>query len=129
MTIIRTYSTEAECTRCWVNEGFEQIPERLVLNHTNFFEHFEFFGIDNDTDEYSYVEAPMWSMYFMPNASLDARWITDNAEAIARLGFTVIYEDGELFALGIDGAGYDFYEAHWIPLYGLRGFQWHDGAA
>lgn len=27
---------------------------------------------------------------------------------------------------GIDGAGYNFYEAHWLPLYNARGLQWHD---
>ena len=26
----------------------------------------------------------------------------------------------------IDGAGYDFYESHWIPLYKARGLQWHE---
>ena len=31
--------------------------------------------------------------------------------------------DGYFF--GIDGAGYSFYEEHWIPLYKARGLQWH----
>lgn len=126
MTITRTYTTEAECAHCWVNEDFDQIPERLVLNQSDFFEHYEFFGIDDETDEYGYVDAPMWSTYFSPNTRLDADWIADNAEEIARLGFTLIFEDGETFALGIDGAGYDFYESHWVPLYRLRGFTWHE---
>lgn len=34
----------------------------------------------------------------------------------------------EIFdTIGIDGAGYDFYEAHWIPLYEARGLHWHEG--
>lgn len=31
---------------------------------------------------------------------------------------------GDLY-LGIDGAGYDFYESHWIPLYKTLGYSWH----
>ena len=30
------------------------------------------------------------------------------------------------YFFGIDGAGYDFYEAHWTPLYKARGLHWHD---
>ena len=33
--------------------------------------------------------------------------------------------DGELI-LGINGGGYDFYEAHWIPLYRELGYGWHN---
>ena len=33
------------------------------------------------------------------------------------------------YIFGIDGAGYDFYEDHWIPLYKERGIQWHDKEA
>lgn len=129
MSITRTYRTEAECARCWIHEDFDDIPERLVLNQVDACEHFEFFGIDCETEEYGRVDAPMWGTYFTPNTRLDADWIEANAREIANLGFTVIYEDGELFGLGIDGAGYDFYEAHWIPLYRLRGFRWHDEGA
>ena len=34
---------------------------------------------------------------------------------------------GSIFGyfFGIDGAGYSFYEEHWIPLYKARGLQWH----
>jgi hypothetical protein len=32
--------------------------------------------------------------------------------------------DGHLM-LGINGAGYDFYEAHWMPLYLALGYSWH----
>ena len=41
------------------------------------------------------------------------------------LGFNneIFKEFGYFF--GIDGAGYSFYEKHWIPLYKARGFQWH----
>lgn len=29
------------------------------------------------------------------------------------------------YLIGIDGAGYDFYKAHWLPLYKARGLHWH----
>jgi hypothetical protein len=32
--------------------------------------------------------------------------------------------DGHLL-LGINGAGYDFYESHWIPLYKTLDYSWH----
>ena len=47
-------------------------------------------------------------------------------------GWRVIRSTG-LFALslddriliGIDGVGYDFFQAHWEPLYDLLGYKWH----
>jgi hypothetical protein len=32
--------------------------------------------------------------------------------------------DGNIL-LGINGAGYDFYESHWTPLYLALGYKWH----
>ena len=44
---------------------------------------------------------------------------------MADCGFR-IYESEEFgYFFGIDGAGYSFYEEHWIPLYKQRGLQWH----
>jgi hypothetical protein len=41
-------------------------------------------------------------------------------------GFRV-YQSEELgIFFGIDGAGYSFYDQHWLPLYNARGLQWHD---
>ena len=126
MSITRTYTTESDCTRFWVSDSFDQLPSWLVTDRDDFSYNWQFYGIDDETDEFGLVEEPMWSTYFMPNNSWDANWLKENKEAVAREGFTIICMDEELFALGIDGAGYDFYEEHWIPLYRLRGFQWHD---
>ena len=42
-----------------------------------------------------------------------------------RSGFR-IYESEEFgYFFGIDGAGYNFYDSHWIPLYDARGLKWH----
>lgn len=39
-------------------------------------------------------------------------------------GILGIEIEGDLY-LGINGAGYDFYESHWIPLYQALGYSWH----
>lgn len=129
MSITRTYKTEQECAQLWVNESFDNISEDLVLGQADFWEHWEFYGIGDESDALEPVDNPMWATYFEIADRLDHDWATENAEAIARLGFTLIYRDGDLWGLGIDGAGYSFYDAHWVPLYRLRGFRWHDGAA
>ena len=45
-------------------------------------------------------------------------------QKIKDCGFTILDSDYGLF-IGIDGAGYDFYEKHWTPLYDAFGFKWH----
>jgi len=71
---------------------------------------------------------PMWGTLFVPGG-WDQDWCRDNAEAVSRCGF-IVYETDEIGVyLGINGAGYDFYEAHWMVLYDLRGLQWHDEEA
>jgi len=68
-----------------------------------------------------------WGTLFNPGDSSDEDWITQNADRIAdECGF-VVYECDEVGTLlGIDGGGYDFYEQHWLPLYRLRGLEWHE---
>ena len=61
----------------------------------------------------------------MINNRFDVEWILSHKKKVSELGFR-IFEIEEGFLLGIDGAGYDFYEAHWIPLYKARGLQWHE---
>jgi len=63
---------------------------------------------------------PMWGWVFVPDVSLDAEWIEENARKIyAECGIFVYRTDEIGVYLGINGAGYDFYEAHWLPLYRL----------
>jgi len=70
----------------------------------------------------------MWGTHWCPNG-WDQDWFRDNAKAVAACGFVVYESDETGILLGIDGAGYDFYEAHWLPLYRLRGLKWHDTEA
>lgn len=71
----------------------------------------------------------MWSTLFEAKDNTIKDWILENYEKIiTEAGFTIIdlskenegeYETGVF--LGVNGAGYDFYEAHWIPLYKIFG--------
>lgn len=105
----------------WVNDVFENVPMYLIeasmkedvwttymINDENEFEEFTNNG----------VYYPMWSTAFYVNASYLSDMIYENKEDICKLGFVIMYnEDMYDIYLGIDGAGYDFYEAHWMPLY------------
>ena len=44
---------------------------------------------------------------------------------MSNLGFRIYYNEDWGYFFGIDGAGYDFYTEHWIPLYKARGLHWH----
>lgn len=70
-----------------------------------------------------------WGTLFVPDDSCDQAWVVEHARQIARLGFFVFESEDLGYMLGIDGAGFDFYDAFWVPLYQLRGLQWHRQAA
>ena len=50
----------------------------------------------------------------------------DGIQVMSECGFRIYESDEWGYFFGIDGAGYDFYSEHWIPLYRKRGLQWHD---
>ena len=124
--IKRTYRTEDDCAHLWVQECFQNVDSGWITDRPDFWERFEFYGEDGETCEYGPVDPPMWSTWFEPVDALDVDWIEGHTRTVAELGFTLIYADGYFYALGIDGAGYNFYTAHWIPLYRRRGLKWHD---
>lgn len=70
---------------------------------------------------------PMWGAMWQFGDELDNEWINDHGglRALADCGFRVYFHEEWGYFFGIDGAGYDFYEAHWIPLYKKRGLEWH----
>ena len=74
---------------------------------------------------------PMWGTMWSFGDSCDEHWLDDmygydGIVAMSQCGFRIFksYEFGYFF--GIDGAGYNFYESHWLPLYKARGLEWHD---
>lgn len=70
---------------------------------------------------------PMWGTMWQFHDSADRYWIEegDGLQALADCGFTIWESDSFGYFFGIDGAGYNFYEEHWIPLYKARGLHWH----
>ena len=71
---------------------------------------------------------PIWGTLWTFGDSADDYWLTncDGIRKMSECGFRIYESDDFGYFFGIDGAGYDFYEAHWIPLYKARGLQWHD---
>lgn len=70
---------------------------------------------------------PIWGTLWNFDDSSDIAWLeTDKRLAtMSDCGFRIFFHDDFGYFFGIDGAGYDFYEEHWIPLYLARGLHWH----
>ena len=88
--------------------------EEITTTDTNDFE--------VQRDEYF----PMWGTMWSFDDNCDVRWLEDNMQIMANCGFRIYESEDYGYIFGIDGAGYDFYEAHWIPLYKAIGLKWHD---
>lgn len=73
---------------------------------------------------------PMWGTMWSFGDGCDDWWLSDKdgIKIMSECGFRVFENEEWGYFFGIDGAGYDFYEAHWIPAYRKRGFEWHDPA-
>ena len=78
-------------------------------------------GGDMDADNF-----PMWGWVWGIDDSgwIDSEWVGSHIKELQDIGFTIIHHGEYGYFLGIDGAGYDFYKHHWIPLYDLLGFNW-----
>lgn len=74
---------------------------------------------------------PMWGTMWSFGDNIDDWWLEENGglRAMSDCGFRVYQSDEFGYFFGIDGAGYDFYEEHWMPLYKARGLHWHDPQA
>ncbi len=71
---------------------------------------------------------PMWGTMWSFGDSADDYWLSDldGIALMSECGFRIYEHEEWGYFFGIDGAGYDFFEAHWVPLYKARGLQWHD---
>lgn len=132
--ITRIYKTKEDCTRCWLKEDWSMLDSTLITENDGWYENWSFMGANEEGYEYydpdceeptTYCGVPMWNTWFEP-CGFDLDWIAEHEDEVARLGFTLIYHEDELWGLGIDGAGFNFYDAFWIPLYDLRGLKWHE---
>ena len=75
-----------------------------------------------------YANFPMWGTMWSFGDSCDDYWLEeeDGIRIMSECGFRIYEHVAFGYFFGIDGCGYDFYEAHWLPLYNARGLQWHD---
>lgn len=106
-----------EITDCYDNETY-----RVRMDDGNsILVKAEDFEVEHDT------WLPMWGTMWSFHESFDNDWLENGGIAeMSRCGFR-IFESNEFgYFFGIDGVGYDFYGAHWIPLYQARGLHWHD---
>lgn len=70
---------------------------------------------------------PMWGTMWRFSSAADECWMKEAGVGImSSLGFRVYDSEDYGLIFGIDGAGYDFYEAFWVPLYFARGLHWHE---
>lgn len=83
---------------------------------------------EDDIEIERYYQLPMWGTMWSFNDSLDRYWLEEDEgkKLMSDCGFRIFKSDEFGYFFGIDGAGYDFYEAHWIPLYKARGLNWHE---
>ena len=68
---------------------------------------------------------PMWGTMGEFKDGCDEQWLENNLQAVANCGFRIYESEDYGYLIGINGAGYDFYEAHFCPLYKTRGLHWH----
>lgn len=59
------------------------------------------------------------------SGSEEAALVSYGWQDVGQTGFIAREIDGNL-VLGVNGAGYDFDEAHWMPLYLALGMKWHE---
>lgn len=71
---------------------------------------------------------PMWGTMWQFGDPIDDWWLehNDGLKIMSECGFRIYHSEEFGFFFGIDGAGYDFYSQHWLPLYEARGLRWHD---
>lgn len=129
--ITRTYKTKEECVSLFVEEGFDAFPSWVIKDRDCWDEGWEFIGkldeyeAEEQEEEYGYVGDPMWSTWWIPDW-VNSHWIEEHKEEAMGCGFTLIYHDGELFAIGVDGAGYSFRDTHFTELYDAEDLHWHE---
>lgn len=114
--------TKKEACELWINRDFNSIPIEWMYKLDE-----EVYSLEwlFEYEENEYIE-PIWGTIFQPKYPSDSKWIEDNAQEIYdKCGVLVGRTDEVGVFLSIDGCGYSFYEEHWLPLYDLRGFNWH----
>jgi hypothetical protein len=99
---------------------YSEDDEEFIFDGTKEFMIVDYYDVESS--EYESI-FPMWGTLW--STTFDDL-IEDNLLEVASCGFRIFMDDVEgTIYLGIDGAGYNFYEHHWTPLYDALGFAWH----
>ena len=74
---------------------------------------------------------PMWSTMWSFGDTIDEQWLLgeyckNHLQEMADCGFRIYEQEDFGVIFGIDGAGYDFFVTHFVPLYEARGLRWHE---
>lgn len=103
------------------DEDDEELYEVKLDNQETVFAHL------SDLEIEFYDRLPMWGAMWQFGDPCDEHWIEEeeNRKKMSGCGFRIYHHEEWGYFFGIDGAGYSFYEAHWIPLYKARGLEWH----
>lgn len=77
-----------------------------------------------------YDSLPMWGTMWS-FGTIDDWWLEEDGglRKMSDCGFRIYHHDEWGYFFGIDAAGFDFWEAFWLPLYNARGLQWHEEKA
>ena len=118
--------TLREATQEWV-KGFNAIPTGMIEKLWNAYPEDWQEVISPEQEAECYDQLPMWGTMWSFGEKLDNDWLErDGIVEMSKCGFCIFKSEEFGYFFGIDGAGYDFYESHWIPLYNKRGLKWHD---
>ena len=111
-----------DAVRKWIGE-FDHIPQSLIIKAygDNLYDEFVKLTEEDEYEEF----LPMFDTMWRVSDSSDTDWLKKNLDTVRELGFMLFWCEDLGYVLGIDGVGYNFYEAHWTPLYLARGLQWH----
>lgn len=108
----------------WVN-GWNAIPTsavEIILRHEGIYAPL---NVPEDELKNMHGFPCAWGTMWAFDSSLDEEWALEHLDELYDIG-VIVYESEHLgVVFGIDGAGYDFYDAHWDEMYKLRGLQWH----
>ena len=121
------FDTKYDACRTWVN-GFDRVPMDVVIKlweHSGYNDFYEITPYTDEERDEIYDTFPMWGTMWSFGNSADEWWLENNLETMKECGFRIYESEDYGYVFGIDGAGYDFYESHWMPLYEAIGLRWH----
>ena len=127
------YDTLTEACHAWV-DSFNEIPvsaAEKLWDASDYADFEEITPYDDDWDEDLESQFPMWSTMWSFSDPCDKEWangehLGPHLKEMMDCGFRIYESEDFGTVFGIDGAGYSFFDEHWIPLYKARGLHWHE---